>query len=331
MNYRANESRTKIDWIMPNAADNAQTKELKFMKGIVLAGGSGTRLYPITKGISKQLIPIFDKPMIYYPISVLMLAGIREILIISTPFDLPGFKRLLGDGSDFGVKFEYAEQPSPDGLAQAFTIGADFIGDDAACLVLGDNIFQGAGLTKMLVEAVRTAEEDKKATVFGYWVSDPERYGVAEFDAEGNCLSIEEKPEHPKSNYAVVGLYFYPNKVVDVAKSIQPSARGEYEITTVNQRFLEDGELKVQTLGRGFAWLDTGTHDSLSEASTYIEVLEKRQGLKVACLEGIAFRKGWITADKMRELAKPMLKNQYGQYLLQVVEEVERTGKANLD
>lgn len=300
------------------------------MKGIVLAGGSGTRLYPITKGISKQLIPIFDKPMIYYPISVLMLAGIREILIISTPFDLPGFKRLLGDGSDFGVKFEYAEQPSPDGLAQAFTIGADFIGDDAACLVLGDNIFQGAGLTNMLVEAVRTAEEDKKATVFGYWVSDPERYGVAEFDADGNCLSIEEKPEHPKSNYAVVGLYFYPNKVVDVAKTIKPSARGEYEITTVNQRFLEDGELKVQTLGRGFAWLDTGTHDSLSEASTYIEVLEKRQGLKVACLEGIAFRKGWITADKMRELAKPMLKNQYGQYLLQVVEEVERTGIPNL-
>ena len=300
------------------------------MKGIVLAGGSGTRLYPITKGISKQLIPIFDKPMIYYPISMLMLAGIREILIISTPFDLPGFKRLLGDGTDFGVKFEYAEQPSPDGLAQAFTIGADFIGDDAACLVLGDNIFQGAGLTNMLVEAVRTAEEDKKATVFGYWVSDPERYGVAEFDADGNCLSIEEKPEHPKSNYAVVGLYFYPNKVVDVAKTIKPSARGEYEITTVNQRFLEDGELKVQTLGRGFAWLDTGTHDSLSEASTYIEVLEKRQGLKVACLEGIAFRKGWITADKMRELSKPMLKNQYGQYLLQVVEEVERTRKANL-
>lgn len=300
------------------------------MKGIVLAGGSGTRLYPITKGISKQLIPIFDKPMIYYPISVLMLAGIREILIISTPYDLPGFKCLLGDGSDFGVKFEYAEQPSPDGLAQAFTIGADFIGNDAACLVLGDNIFQGAGLTNMLVEAVRTAEEDKKATVFGYWVSDPERYGVAEFDADGNCLSIEEKPEHPKSNYAVVGLYFYPNKVVDVAKTIKPSARGEYEITTVNQRFLEDGELKVQTLGRGFAWLDTGTHDSLSEASTYIEVLEKRQGLKVACLEGIAFRKGWITADKMRELAKPMLKNQYGQYLLQVVDEVERTGKANL-
>ena len=300
------------------------------MKGIVLAGGSGTRLYPITKGISKQLIPIFDKPMIYYPISVLMLAGIREILIISTPFDLPGFKRLLGDGSDFGVKFEYAEQPSPDGLAQAFTIGADFIGDDAACLVLGDNIFQGAGLTNMLMEAVRTAEEDKKATVFGYWVSDPERYGVAEFDKDGNCLSIEEKPSKPKSNYAVVGLYFYPNKVVDVAANIKPSARGEYEITTVNQRFLEDGELKVQTLGRGFAWLDTGTHDSLSEASTYIEVLEKRQGLKVACLEGIAFRKGWITANKMRELAKPMLKNQYGQYLLQVVEEVERTGKSNL-
>ena len=270
-----------------------------------------------------------DAILVVY-ISVLMLAGIREILIISTPFDLPGFKRLLGDGSDFGVKFEYAEQSSPDGLAQAFTIGADFIGDDAACLVLGDNIFQGAGLTNMLMEAVRTAEEDKKATVFGYWVSDPERYGVAEFDADGNCLSIEEKPEHPKSNYAVVGLYFYPNKVVDVAKNIKPSARGEYEITTVNQRFLEDGELKVQTLGRGFAWLDTGTHDSLSEASTYIEVLEKRQGLKVACLEGIAFRKGWITADKMREVAKPMLKNQYGQYLLQVVEEVERTGKANL-
>ena len=301
------------------------------MKGIVLAGGSGTRLYPITKGISKQLIPIFDKPMIYYPISVLMLAGIREILIISTPYDLPGFKRLLGDGSDSGVTFEYAEQPSPDGLAQAFTIGADFIGDDAACLVLGDNIFQGAGLTNMLVEAVRTAEEDKKATVFGYWVSDPERYGVAEFDKDGNCLSIEEKPEHPKSNYAVVGLYFYPNKIVDVAKTIKPSARGEYEITTVNQRFLEDGELKVQTLGRGFAWLDTGTHDSLSEASTYIEVLEKRQGLKVACLEGIAFRKGWITADKMRELAKPMLKNQYGQYLLKVIDELKETGNPNLN
>ncbi len=295
-----------------------------------MAGGSGTRLYPITKGVSKQLLPIFDKPMIYYPISVLMLAGIREILIISTPYDLPGFKRLLGDGSDYGVHFEYAEQPSPDGLAQAFIIGADFIGDDSACLVLGDNIFHGNGLSAMLKEAVRTAEEEKKATVFGYWVSDPERYGVAEFDNEGNCLSIEEKPQHPKSNYAVVGLYFYPNKVVDVAKHIKPSARGELEITTVNQEFLKDGELKVQTLGRGFAWLDTGTHDSLSEASTFIEVIEKRQGLKVACLEGIAFRQGWITADKMRELAKPMLKNQYGQYLLQVVDEVERTGKPNL-
>ena len=300
------------------------------MKGIVLAGGSGTRLYPITKGVSKQLLPIFDKPMIYYPISVLMLAGIREILIISTPYDLPGFKRLLGDGSDYGVHFEYAEQPSPDGLAQAFIIGADFIGNDSACLVLGDNIFHGNGLSAMLKEAVRTAEEENKATVFGYWVSDPERYGVAEFDNEGNCLSIEEKPQHPKSNYAVVGLYFYPNKVVDIAKNIKPSARGELEITTVNQRFLEDGELKVQTLGRGFAWLDTGTHDSLSEASTFIEVIEKRQGLKVACLEGIAFRQGWITADKMRELAKPMLKNQYGQYLIQVVDEVERTGKPNL-
>ena len=300
------------------------------MKGIVLAGGSGTRLYPITKGVSKQLLPIFDKPMIYYPISVLMLAGIREILIISTPYDLPGFKRLLGDGSDYGVHFEYAEQPSPDGLAQAFIIGADFIGDDSACLVLGDNIFHGNGLSAMLKEAVRTAEEEKKATVFGYWVSDPERYGVAEFDQEGHCLSIEEKPQHPKSNYAVVGLYFYPNKVVDVAKHIKPSARGELEITTVNQEFLKDGELKVQTLGRGFAWLDTGTHDSLSEASTFIEVIEKRQGLKVACLEGIAFRQGWITADKMRELAQPMLKNQYGQYLLQVVDEVERTGKPNL-
>lgn len=296
------------------------------MKGIVLAGGSGTRLYPITKGISKQLMPIYDKPMIYYPISVLMLAGIRDILIISTPFDLPGFKRLLGDGSDYGVHFEYAEQPSPDGLAQAFTIGADFIGDDSACLVLGDNIFQGTGFTKMLREAVRTAEEDKKATVFGYWVNDPERYGVAEFDKEGNCLSIEEKPKEPKSNYAVVGLYFYPNKVVEVARNIKPSARGEYEITTVNQKFLEDGELKVQTLGRGFAWLDTGTHDSLSEASTYIEVLEKRQGLKVACLEGIAYRKGWIDEGKMRELAKPMLKNQYGQYLLKVIDEVKRFG-----
>ncbi|MBQ7686994.1 MAG: glucose-1-phosphate thymidylyltransferase RfbA [Bacteroidaceae bacterium] len=301
------------------------------MKGIVLAGGSGTRLYPITKGISKQLMPIYDKPMVYYPISVLMLAGIRDILIISTPFDLPGFKRLLGDGSDYGVHFTYAEQPSPDGLAQAFTIGADFIGDDCACLVLGDNIFQGPGFTTLLKEAVRTAEEEKKATVFGYWVNDPERYGVAEFDKDGNCLSIEEKPEHPKSNYAVVGLYFYPNKVVDVARNIKPSARGEYEITTVNQWFLNDGELKVQTLGRGFAWLDTGTHDSLSEASTYIEVLEKRQGLKIACLEGIAYRQGWITADRMRELAKPMLKNQYGQYLLKVIEEVQETGNANLD
>lgn len=296
------------------------------MKGIVLAGGSGTRLYPITKGISKQLMPIYDKPMIYYPISVLMLSGIREILVISTPYDLPGFKRLLGDGSDYGVHFEYAEQPSPDGLAQAFTIGKDFIGDDSVCLVLGDNIFQGNGFSKMLKEAVRTAEEEKKATVFGYWVNDPERYGVAEFDKNGNCLSIEEKPAKPKSNYAVVGLYFYPNKVVSVAESIQPSARGEYEITTVNQRFLEDGELKVQTLGRGFAWLDTGTHDSLSEASTYIEVLEKRQGLKVACLEGIAYRKGWIDEKKMRELAEPMLKNQYGQYLLKVIEEVKNFG-----
>lgn len=296
------------------------------MKGIVLAGGSGTRLYPITKGISKQLMPIYDKPMIYYPISVLMLAGIRDILIISTPFDLPGFKRLLGDGSDYGVHFEYAEQPSPDGLAQAFTIGKDFIGEDSACLVLGDNIFQGVGFTKMLREAVHTAEVDKKATVFGYWVNDPERYGVAEFDKEGNCLSIEEKPANPKSNYAVVGLYFYPNKVVDVASKIKPSARGEYEITTVNQWFLNDKELKVQTLGRGFAWLDTGTHDSLSEASTYIEVLEKRQGLKVACLEGIAYRKGWIDEEKMRELAQPMIKNQYGQYLLKVIDEVKRFG-----
>ena len=300
------------------------------MKGIVLAGGSGTRLYPITKGISKQLMPIYDKPMIYYPISVLMLAGIREILIISTPFDLPGFKRLLGDGSDYGVHFEYAEQPSPDGLAQAFTIGKDFIGSDSVCLVLGDNIFQGVGFTQMLQEAVRTAEQEHKATVFGYWVNDPERYGVAEFDKEGNCLSIEEKPSEPKSNYAVVGLYFYPNKVVDVASKIKPSARGEYEITTVNQWFLNDKELKVQTLGRGFAWLDTGTHDSLSEASTYIEVLEKRQGLKVACLEGIAFRKGWIDEEKMRQLAQPMLKNQYGQYLLKVIDEVKRYGTENL-
>lgn len=300
------------------------------MKGIVLAGGSGTRLYPITKGISKQLIPIFDKPMIYYPISVLMLAGIREILIISTPADLPLFKRLLGDGSDYGVRFEYAEQPSPDGLAQAFIIGEKFIGNDSVCLVLGDNIFHGSGLSALLQEAVRTAEKDGKATVFGYWVSDPERYGVAEFDAGGNCLSIEEKPEQPKSNYAVVGLYFYPNKVVEVSKTIKPSARGELEITTVNQRFLGDKELKVQTLGRGFAWLDTGTHDSLSEASTFIEVIEKRQGLKVACLEGIAYRKGWITEDKMRELAQPMLKNQYGQYLLQVIDELKRTGDSNL-
>ena len=301
------------------------------MKGIVLAGGSGTRLYPITKGVSKQMLPIFDKPMIYYPISVLMLAGIREILIISTPYDLPGFKRLLGDGIDYGVKFEYAEQPSPDGLAQAFIIGEEFIGEDAVCMVLGDNIFHGAGLGDMLREAVRTAEEEKKATVFGYWVCDPERYGVAEFDAKGNCLSIEEKPVHPKSNYAVVGLYFYPNKVVEIAKSIKPSARGELEITTVNQEFLKDGELKVQTLGRGFAWLDTGTHDSLSEASTFIEVIEKRQGLKIACLEGIAYRRGWITKEKMRELAQPMIKNQYGQYLLRVIEEVEHTGKENLD
>ena len=300
------------------------------MKGIVLAGGSGTRLYPITKGISKQLMPIYDKPMVYYPISVLMLAGIREILIISTPYDLPGFKRLLGDGSDYGVHFEYAEQPSPDGLAQAFTIGKEFIGDDSACLVLGDNIFHGVGFTSMLKDAVRTADEEKKATVFGYWVNDPERYGVAEFDKEGNCLSIEEKPANPKSNYAVVGLYFYPNKVVDVAFNIKPSARGEYEITTVNQEFLKDGELKVQTLGRGFAWLDTGTHDSLSEASTYIEVLEKRQGLKVACLEGIAYRQGWIDSDRLRQLAEPMIKNQYGQYLLQVIEELERTGQPNL-
>lgn len=298
------------------------------MKGIVLAGGSGTRLYPITKGISKQLMPIYDKPMIYYPISVLMLAGIREILIISTPFDLPGFKRLLGDGSDYGVHFTYAEQPSPDGLAQAFTIGADFIGNDSVCLVLGDNIFQGSGFTKMLKEAVVAAEQEDKATIFGYWVNDPERYGVAEFDSAGNCLSIEEKPQNPKSNYAVVGLYFYPNEVVEVARNIQPSARGEYEITTVNQQFLESAKLKVQTLGRGFAWLDTGTHDSLSEASTYIEVLEKRQGLKVACLEGIAYRKGWIDEAKMRELAQPMLKNQYGQYLLKVIDEVKRYGSS---
>lgn len=301
------------------------------MKGIVLAGGSGTRLYPITKGVSKQMLPIFDKPMVYYPISTLMLAGIRDILIISTPKDLPGFKRLLGDGSDYGVKFTYAEQPSPDGLAQAFIIGKDFIGDDSACLVLGDNIFHGAGFSEVLKRAVDSAEKEAKATVFGYWVDDPERYGVAEFDHDGNCLSIEEKPEHPKSNYAVVGLYFYPNKVVDVAAQIKPSARGELEITTVNQEFLKDGELKVLTLPRGFAWLDTGTHDSLAEASIYVEVLEKRQGLKIACLEGIAYRQGWITKEKMIELARPMLKNQYGQYLMKVVEEVERTGNKNLD
>jgi glucose-1-phosphate thymidylyltransferase len=293
------------------------------MKGIVLAGGSGTRLYPITKGVSKQLLPIYDKPMVYYPISVLMLAGIRDILLISTPQDLPGFKRLLGDGSDYGINLQYAEQPSPDGLAQAFIIGEEFIGDDCACLVLGDNIFYGSHFTGKLLDAVKAAEEDQKATVFGYWVNDPERYGVAEFDKEGNCLSIEEKPAHPKSNYAVVGLYFYPNKVVEVAKHIKPSARGELEITTVNQEFLKDGELKVQLLGRGFAWLDTGTHDSLAEATSFVETIEKRQGLKIACLEGIAFRKGWITADHLREIATPMAKNQYGQYLLQLVEREE--------
>ncbi len=290
------------------------------MKGIVLAGGSGTRLYPITKGVSKQLLPVFDKPMIYYPISVLMLAGIREILVISTPCDLPGFKRLLGDGSDFGVRFEYAEQPSPDGLAQAFTIGADFIGNDSVCLVLGDNIFHGSGFRSMLRKAVSSVENEGLATIFGYWVSDPGRYGVAEFDSAGRCLSIEEKPAVPKSNYAVVGLYFYPNRVVEVARGVKPSARGEYEITSVNQRFLEDGELRVETLGRGFAWLDTGTHDSLSEASTYIEVLEKRQGLKIACLEGIAYEMGWIDREKLRELAAPMARNQYGQYLLRLAE-----------
>ena len=300
------------------------------MKGIVLAGGSGTRLYPITKGVSKQLLPVFDKPMVYYPISTLMLAGIKDILIISTPQDLPGFKRLLGDGSDYGVNFTYAEQPSPDGLAQAFIIGKEFIGDETVCLVLGDNIFHGAGFSATLNEAVRKAEEGK-ATVFGYWVDDPERYGVAEFDEDGNCLSIEEKPEHPKSNYAVVGLYFYPNKVVDVASHIKPSARGELEITTVNQEFLESGELKVQTLQRGFAWLDTGTHDSLAEASIYVEVLEKRQGLKIACLEGIAYRQGWISRDKMVELAKPMLKNQYGRYLMKVVDDRQLFTNANLD
>lgn len=301
------------------------------MKGIVLAGGSGSRLYPITKGVSKQMLPIYDKPMIYYPISILMLAGIREILVISTPHDLPGFKRLLGDGSDFGVSFSYAEQPSPDGLAQAFIIGEEFIGNDSACLVLGDNIFHGNGIGKMLRNAVMEAEENNNATVFGYWVSDPERYGVAEFDEAGNCISIEEKPTKPKSNYAVVGLYFYPNKVVEIAKSIKPSARGELEITTVNQQFLADNALKVQTLGRGFAWLDTGTHDSLSEASTFIEVIEKRQGLKVACLEGIAYRQGWISIEKMLEVAQPMIKNQYGQYLLHVIEEIAQTGQPNLD
>lgn len=301
------------------------------MKGIVLAGGSGVRLYPITKGVSKQLLPIYDKPMIYYPVSVLMLAGIKDILIISTPQDLPGFMRLLGDGSDYGVNFEYAEQPSPDGLAQAFIIGEKFIGDDSVCLVLGDNIFHGAGFTGMLREAVKTAELENKATVFGYWVSDPERYGVAEFDKDGNCLSIEEKPADPKSNYAVVGLYFYPNKVVTVAKTVTPSTRGELEITAVNQKFLEDGELKVQILGRGFAWLDTGTHDSLSEASTFVEVIEKRQGLKIACLEGIAYRKGWISEARMREIAAPMLKNQYGRYLLKVIDEINGTGKERLD
>lgn len=300
------------------------------MKGIVLAGGR-TRLYPITKGVSKQLLPLFDKPMVYYPISTLMLAGIRDILIISTPQDLPAFRRLLGDGSDFGVCFSYAEQPSPDGLAQAFLIGQDFIGDDDVCLVLGDNIFHGSGFTSLLREAVRIVEEEHKATVFGYWVNDPERYGVAEFDEQGNCLSIEEKPLHPKSNYAVVGLYFYPNKVVDVARQIKPSPRGELEITSVNQYFLDHQELKVETLGRGFAWLDTGTHDSLAEAGNYVEVIEKRQGLKVACLEGIAFRKGWIDADRLRRLAQPMLKNPYGQYLLKVIDEVERTGRENLD
>ena len=293
------------------------------MKGIVLAGGSGTRLYPITKGVSKQLLPIYDKPMVYYPISALMLAGIRDILIISTPHDLPGFRRLLGDGSDYGVHFSYAEQPSPDGLAQAFIIGEEFIGDDAVCLVLGDNIFQGNGFSRMLREAVRAAEEERKATVFGYWVADPQRYGVAEFDKEGNVLSIEEKPAEPKSNYAVVGLYFYPNKVVNIAKTIKPSARGELEITTVNQCFLNDGELKVQLLGRGFAWLDTGTHDSLAEASTFIEVIEKRQGLKIACLESIAYEKGWISDDDLLRIAQPMAKNQYGQYLLKVIEELK--------
>ena len=294
------------------------------MKGIVLAGGSGTRLYPITKGVSKQLLPIYDKPMVYYPISVLMLAGIRDILVISTPQDLPAFKRLLGDGSDYGLHLEYAEQPSPDGLAQAFIIGEKFVGNDSVCLVLGDNIFHGMGFSALLKEAVENAENHNKATVFGYWVDDPERYGVAEFDSKGNCLSIEEKPKNPKSNYAVVGLYFYPNKVVDVVKHIKPSARGELEITTVNQEFLADGELKVQTLGRGFAWLDTGTHDSLAEASIFVEVIEKRQGLKIACLEGIAYRQGWISTEKLRELAQPMIKNQYGQYLMKLANDINR-------
>ena len=301
------------------------------MKGIVLAGGSGTRLYPITKGVSKQLLPIYDKPMVYYPISTLMLAGIRDILIISTPFDLPMFRHLLGDGSDYGVRFTYAEQPSPDGLAQAFIIGKEFIGNDSVCLVLGDNIFHGAGFSGILNESVSAAEKENKATVFGYWVDDPMRYGVAEFDNNGNCLSIEEKPQHPKSNYAVVGLYFYPNKVVNVAENIKPSARGELEITTVNQVFLADNELKVQTLPRGFAWLDTGTHDSLADASIYVEELEKRQGLKIACLEGIAYRRGWISREKMLDIAKPMLKNQYGQYLMKVVDEMDRTKKQNLN
>ncbi len=301
------------------------------MKGIILAGGSGTRLYPITKGVSKQLLPVYDKPMIYYPLSVLMLAGIKEILIITTPHDLDSFKRLLGDGSDFGVRLEYAVQPSPDGLAQAFIIGKDFIENDAACLVLGDNIFHGAGFVEKLNDAVDAAENQGKATVFGYWVNDPERYGVASFDKNGNCLTIEEKPKNPKSNYAVVGLYFYPNKVVKVAQEIKPSARGELEITTVNQRFLDDGELKIQLLGRGFAWLDTGTHDSLAEAGSYIETIEKRQGLKVGCLEGIAFRKGWITEAKLREVAQPMLKNPYGQYLLKIIDDIERTGEFNLE
>ena len=301
------------------------------MKGIVLAGGSGTRLYPITKGVSKQLLPIYDKPMVYYPISTLMLAGIRDILIISTPFDLPMFRHLLGDGSDYGVRFTYAVQPSPDGLAQAFIIGKEFIGNDSVCLVLGDNIFHGAGFSGILNESVSAAEKENKATVFGYWVDDPMRYGVAEFDNNGNCLSIEEKPQHPKSNYAVVGLYFYPNKVVNVAENIKPSARGELEITTVNQVFLADNELKVQTLPRGFAWLDTGTHDSLADASIYVEVLEKRQGLKIACLEGIAYRRGWISREKMLDIAKPMLKNQYGQYLMKVVDEMDRTKKQNLN